>query len=153
MPNNLATIEAGNNNAFPFDIAASSLSSQRYQQVYSAGQFAAVPGGGYITQIIFRPDTGSHGSAFSSTLGSMTIQLSTTTAGPDGLNTTFANNIGTNAVTVYYGSLPLNSACTGPANGPKDFDIAINLKTPFFYNPAQGNLLMDVWNGGHPQGP
>jgi hypothetical protein len=146
VPNNLATNEASNNNTFPFDIADSSVSSQRYQQVYGSGDFSAIPGGGYITQILFRPDAGVHGSAFTSTLSYVFIQLSTTSAGPDGLSTTYANNIGADAATVYSGSLALSSADTGPANGPKDFDIVINLKTPFFYNPARGNLLMDVWN-------
>jgi hypothetical protein len=64
----------------------------------------------------------------------------------DGLSTIFDNNRGPNVVPVYLGSLPLSSACIGPASGPKNFDIVINLRTPFFYNPARGNLLMDVWN-------
>jgi hypothetical protein len=29
-----------------------------------------------------------------------------------------------------------------------DFDVVITLTTPFFYNPAAGNLLMDVRNFG-----
>jgi len=148
VPNSLANTEAGNNNTDPFSIGLSGLSSQRYQQAYDASQFAAVPGGGYITQIIFRPDGGGQGYAFSSTLPSVTIQLSTTSAAVDGLSTTFNNNIGADALTVYFGSLPLSSTFTGPAGGPKNFDIVINLKAPFFYNPANGNLLMDVWNYG-----
>jgi hypothetical protein len=148
VPNSLANTEAGNNNTFPFSISSSGLSSQRYQQAYDASQFAAVPGGGYITQIIFRPDGGGQGSAFSSTLPSIAIQLSSTGATVDGLSTTFDNNIGPDALTVYFGSLLLSSAFTGPTGGPKNFDIVINLKTPFFYNPASGNLLMDVSNYG-----
>jgi hypothetical protein len=146
VPNNYAGTEGGNNNSFPFNIAASSLSSARYQQIYNAGEFTAMPGGGYITQILFRPDTGTHGFAFSSTLGDVRIDLSTTSVGADGMNTTFANNVGADAVNVYFGALPLSSTCTGPVAGPKDFDIVINLRTPFFYNPVNGNLLMDVWN-------
>jgi hypothetical protein len=146
VPNSAAATEAGNNNSYPFDLGEAGLTSQRYQQVYDAGQFATIPGGGYITQILFRPDTGIHGFAFSSTLGSVRIDLSTTSAGVNGLNTTFANNPGLDAVPVYLGGLPLSSACTGPVSGPKDFDIVINLRTPFYYSPARGNLLMDVWN-------
>src|SRR5690349_10594526 len=59
VPNSLANAEAGNNNSFPFSIGSSGLNSQRYQQIYDASQFAAAPGGGYITQILFRPDGGS----------------------------------------------------------------------------------------------
>ena len=44
------------------------------------------------------------------------------------------------------GPLSLSSAFTGPASGPKNFDILINLTTPFLYNPSNGNLLLDVRN-------
>jgi hypothetical protein len=46
------------------------------------------------------------------------------------------------------GPLSLSSADTGPVSGPKDFDIVINLTTPFLYNPVAGNLLLDVRNFG-----
>jgi hypothetical protein len=42
--------------------------------------------------------------------------------------------------------LSLSSAFTGPAGGPKAFDIAINLSIPFLYTPSSGNLLLDVRN-------
>src|SRR2546428_167253 len=35
-----------------------------------------------------------------------------------------------------------------PPSGPKEFDIIVNLTTPFFYNPKLGSLLMDVRNVG-----
>jgi hypothetical protein len=146
VPNSYANTEGAYNNDLPFNIAAQSLTSARYQQIYGASQFASIPGGGYITQILFRPDTGIHGYAFSSALGDVQIVLSTTSATVGGLNATFSTNIGPGAVSVYFGALPLSSACTGPTNGPKNFDVVINLRTPFFYNPAHGNLLMDVWN-------
>ncbi|HWY75251.1 MAG TPA: hypothetical protein VN281_06520, partial [Verrucomicrobiae bacterium] len=146
VPNNYANLEGASNNALPFDIAAQSLASARYEQVYDAGQFASIPGGRYITQILFRPDTGIHGSPFSSTPLFVYIVLSTTPMPVDGLNATFGNNIGPDAQTVYFGTLPLSSGFSGPANGPKAFDIVVNLTEPFFYNPAHGNLLMDVWN-------
>ena len=65
---------------------------------------------------------------------------------PTTLSPTYAANFGPTQTTVYSGALPLSSAVTGPAGGPKDFDIVINLQTPFFYNPAQGNLLIEVKN-------
>jgi hypothetical protein len=34
------------------------------------------------------------------------------------------------------------------AQAPKAFDILINLQTPFLYDPAQGNLLMEVKTSG-----
>jgi hypothetical protein len=138
VPNSLANTEGGGNNNFPFD----STTSQRYQQVYAANQFSS---GGWITQIAFRPD-GIVGKVFSVTIANIQIDLSTTGDAPDGLSTTFANNVGSDDTTVFSGALSLSSSDTGPAGGPKAFDIIINLTTPFLYNPGSGNLLLDVRN-------
>ena len=55
---------------------------------------------------------------------------------------------------IFSGALAFSSAFTGPAGGPKDFDILVDLTTPFFYNPALGNLLLDVRNfSGEPTPP
>jgi len=127
------TTEGNDNNGFPFNIGNSSM---RYQQVYGATDFVlggvATPQN--ITQIAFRPDA-SAGGAFSSTLLSIQIDLSTTSKAPDGLSTTFADNVGANDTVVF-----------GPAAGPKAFDIVVNLSTPFLYDPTKGNLLLDVRN-------
>lgn len=153
-PNAQAAVEGNINNIFPFGISVDPYvvpsGTQRYQQVYSAGDFAALaPGGEYITRIAFRPDAPA-GAPFSTTLPDIRIDLSTTSASPDALSTTFANNVGADDTIVYGGvtgaALPLSSSFTGPARGPKDFDIIIYLTTPFFYNPAAGNLLLDVHN-------
>jgi hypothetical protein len=147
VPNSAAMTEGDGNNAWPFNRGDSS--SQRYQQVFAASQFGGLPsGGGLISQIVFRPDA-FFGNAFTSTLPDIQIDLSTTSAPDDGLSTTFANNVGSNDTVVFArGPLTLSSAFTGPPNGPKDFDIIITLTTPFFYNPANGNLLLDVRNFG-----
>lgn len=144
VPNSLAAAEGNSNQGFPFNIPLFGLSSQRYQQVYGSSQFGVGPV--LITQIAFRPDAGSSGNAFSSTLPSIRIDLSTTSAAPDALSSTFANNVGADDQIVFpTGPLSLSSADTGPAGGPKDFDIIINI-IPFLYDPGLGNLLMDVRN-------
>jgi hypothetical protein len=140
VPGALAGTEGGTNNTFPFDLQSGT--SQRYQQVYAASEFLS---SGWITQLAFRPD-GVTGFAFASTISNIMIDFSTTSHAPDSLSTTFANNIGLDDTTVFNGALHLASADTGPAGGPKDFDIIIALNTPFFYNPAAGNLLLDVRN-------
>jgi hypothetical protein len=142
-PNSARTTEGDYDNAWPFN--RGDFGSQRYQQVYAASQFG---GPGLITQIVFRPDA-TDGQAFTSTLPDIQIDLSTTSAPDDGLSTTFANNVGADDTVVFArGPLMLSSGFTGPPNGPKDFDIIITLTTPFFYNPALGNLLLDVRNFG-----
>jgi hypothetical protein len=156
-PNKDAAVEGNLDNVYPFNIGGGGVFSLRYQQVYLASDFAALsPGGEFITQIAFRPD-GLFAGSFATTLPSIRIDLSTSHArpnafGPNALSTTFANNVGANDTIVYGGAngaaLPLSSAFTGPVGGPKAFDIIINLTTPFFYDPAAGNLLLDVRNFG-----
>ncbi len=148
VPSGLASVEGNSNNGFPFNLSNFGLSSQRYQQVYSASEFS---GPFLITDLEFRPDGGS-GAAFSSTLPSIRIDFCTTAAPVDGLSATFASNC-TASDTIVYGGLTgapltLSSSFTGPAGGPKAFDIVILLTTPFLYNPASGNLLLDVRNFG-----
>jgi len=155
-PNSAASTDSLYFNAFPFDLGADTFEdpgqTERYQQVYASSQFSNVdPGGEWITALSFRPNP-SFGAAFSGTLPDIRIDLSTTRAADDGLSTTFANNVGSNDTIVYGGTngaaLPLSSSATGPSGGPDNFDIVIQLSTPFFYNPANGNLLMDVSNYG-----
>ena len=139
VPNAQAAAEGNSNNDAPI------VGAQRYQQVYASSQFS---GPIQITEIRFRPDAFS-GNPFSTTLSDIQINLSTTAAAPDGLSTTYANNVGADDTIVYArGPLSISSSDTGPVGGPKDFDIIITLTTPFNYNPASGNLLFDVRNYG-----
>ncbi len=119
-------------------------SSYRSQSVYGASHFP--PGIALIiTELRYRPDR-FYGAAFSTTIANLQVNLSTTARDPDGLSPTFANNPGFDDTVVFSGALACSSAFTGPANGPKDFDIVIPLATPFLYNPAAGNLLVEIRN-------
>ncbi len=141
VPNALANVEGNSGNFNPFNKGTNTM---RYQQVYAASQFGTVPvGGAWITAIAFRADAGWGG--FATTLPAIQINLSTTAKAPDGLSVTFTNNVGANDTVVFNGPLTLSSAATG---NPRAFDIVIPLTTPFFYNPAAGNLLLDVRNTG-----
>jgi hypothetical protein len=114
--------------AFP-DFAANGV----YQQVYAASSFS---GPITITQIAFASS-----GAFSSGPGlanfNFNIGLSTSGAGPGSLSTSFAANRGADFAQVFSG--PLNVSLT--AND--QFDLVINI-IPFTYDPAAGNLLLDV---------
>jgi hypothetical protein len=141
VPNTNATVEGNSGNVYPFNIGATDM---RYQQVYASSQFGAVPAGGaFLTAFAFRVNAG--WGAFAATLPGIQINLSTTAKAPDGLDTIFANNVGLNDTVVYSGALTLSSAASG---SPAAFDIVIPLTTPFWYNPAAGNLLLDVRNSG-----
>ena len=147
VPNSATSTEGDGSNSFPFDISSAGrpIETMRYQQLYDASQFSAFGPAGFITQIIFRPDV-SFGFAFDSTLPDMQINLSTTSVPDDGLSFLFASNIGADETVVFSGPLPLSSDFSGGV--PKDFNIVINLTTPFFYDPSMGNLLLDVRNFG-----
>ena len=138
VPNSLAATEGDIENGLPF------RSAGRVQQVFDASEFASLSGPELITQIAFRPDA-TFGSGFDTTITNIQINLSTTTVLPDFMSATFADNVGADDIVVFpAGPLALTSAFTGA--GPKDFDIVINLQTPFLYDPTQGNLLLDVRN-------
>lgn len=148
VPNNMANIY-GADNVAPFDIAAIYASSMRYQEMFDASQFTNVAAGGeYISQIAFR--AGSLDGPFSATLQSIQFDLSTTAN--NSLSLTFADNVGVNNTTVFSGTWSFSSAGAVPgregAGGPAPavFDIVLYLTTPFFYNPANGNLVLDVRN-------
>jgi len=119
--------------------------SSRYQQIYGASQFGSAPV--FITQIAFRPDS-AQPSAISQLITQFRIDLSTTSLTVANLSSTFANNLGANNTTVFNAPITLTSSnLAGPGN-TKQFDTIFTLTTPFLYNPALGNLLMDLRNFG-----
>jgi hypothetical protein len=144
-----ASVEGNTNNGYPFNISDAAgdfpVNAQRYQQIYDSTQFGGASG--FIDAIFFRPDAVT-GHAFNVILSSIEIIFSVTSATPSSVTTNFDTNLGPSSTVVYSGSLPISSAFTGPLNGPKDFDIVIHLQTPFFYDPSQGNLIMQVKNFG-----
>jgi hypothetical protein len=134
VPHELAVAEGDVNNTLPFFGEFSS----RYQQVYRSSEFSTA---GLITGLFLRTDE-QFGGPFSQTVPSVRIDFSTTAFGPDALQPVFALNVGSDNTMVFNGSLPLSSASSGP--GPRAFDITVPFATPFFFNPALGNLLLDV---------
>lgn len=124
-------------NAAPFDVL---IYSGEYQQLYVSSDFA-----GPVT-------INSLGFAEGSLSGSgetinVTISLSTTSATPSTLSTNYAANKGPDFTQVF--SQTISYTSTGLGN----FDLVFNI-SPFSYNPAEGNLLMDVvLHGGANTGP
>ena len=116
----------------------------RMQFVYGSVHFPPDIGV-LITELRFRPDRAA-GFAFTGVIASLQVNLSTTTRNPDELSTVYAQNVGVDDLVVFSGTLPVSSQFTGPPFGPKTFDIVIPLTTPFLYNPAAGNLLVDIRN-------
>jgi len=141
VPGALAAVEGNSNNGFPFNSVSFSSSEMRYQQVYAASEFGSDPL--LIDAILFRPDS-QNGNPFLNSYANIRVDLSTTSAAPDGLSSTFANNVGADNTTVRSGPFTLSSLdVAGPGN-TREFDILIPFIAPFLYNPTLGNLLLDV---------
>lgn len=117
----------------------------RYQQIFDASEFSslAAAGGGWIQNLSFRLDAADVGD-FQRTVTDVQINLSTSLRGPDGLSTVFAENIGPDERVVFTGNADLIMFREpGPPTASMPFGTAIFI-TPFFYDPSQGNLLLDI---------
>lgn len=139
VPNQWAGAQGDTGNLFPL------FSPQpiRYQQVFDSGQFSRLQaGGGLINRIAFRGH--GPGTPFTASAPQLQVNLSTTNKTPDGLSSVFTENVGGDDTQVYSG--PFSTAVT--FNGdPGNFEVVISFTTPFYYDPAKGNLLLDVRNG------
>jgi hypothetical protein len=143
VPSDLEDVE-GNTDAFPLSIGAPF--SARYQQVYDASAFtlAIPPEGAWIDEVIFRVD-GPRGFSFDLLLTNVQVSLSTTSRSPDGLSPVFDENIGADETIVTGpGQRLLAGAWSAPRDWPNGFSTGFHFATPYYYDPAQGNLLLDV---------
>jgi len=109
-------------------------------QVYSAADFGLPPGAsGLVTSVAFRLD-GASGQSFSGFWPGATIFLSTTTRTPDSLSTAFVDNVGPDSVLAFSGSFVMRA--TNTSLFPRSFEVQVPFATPFWYDPAKGNLSM-----------
>ena len=136
VPASAVTNNGNSSLAAPFNTTTSS----RLQQVYGAGAFPTLaPDSAFLIRtILFREDEG-EASEGNATL-SVEVHLSTTSRAPDDLSTTFSQNVGSDDIAVF-GPGPLNLSWSRFG-----FGTAIPIEQPFLYNPAAGNLLLDIRN-------
>ncbi|MDB6054660.1 MAG: glycoside hydrolase family 18, partial [Verrucomicrobiales bacterium] len=125
------------------DVSALFFQQLRLQTVYGTNFF---PNGPItIYEIRFQRQKGTL--PFTNVTINARIAMSTTLKSADGLSTVFANNLGSDEVVVFNGSVAVtssNAVTTNPATSP--FDIVIPLTTPFSFDPSRGNLLVDYTN-------
>src|SRR5947209_15502329 len=118
VPNGLNTVEGNSSTSDPFN-----SSSFRFQQVFDASQFSFVGSAtGRIQSISFRID-GASTHDVSYFFGGSSFVLSTTQRSPDGLSTTFADNRGPDAVTVWNGALSIGGVAQ-PGAIPQSWPFA-----------------------------
>jgi hypothetical protein len=118
------------------------MSDFRFQQIYAASEFSALSeGNNLLTKLSWRPDGGA--APYSWYADRFTIQASVTDVSPAGMSLTFADNITGPETTVYDGIWDHSTQSLGPPGSPKEFDLPDVFDTPFPYDPANGNLLLD----------
>ncbi|HVK17593.1 MAG TPA: S8 family serine peptidase [Fimbriiglobus sp.] len=132
VPAALETADGNTNNAWPFHIGFFGQPSMRYQQIYSAGAFSD---SGVIDEVRFR----SNGGAFSASGIDVRIRLGYAATTVATVSPTFASNIGAGLVTVFDGLLSLSSSGVASL-----FDVVIDVADLFDYDPALGDLLLDI---------
>src|SRR5205823_6352706 len=116
------------------------------QQVYSGSAFGT--GVITITQIAFSSTATTAGSSSANlTIGLSTTSLIPSNLSPSGitpstLSSATPANRGSDFLVVASGPITVT---TTPGQGlPRDFDFIIPLAVPFIYDPAAGNLLLDI---------
>jgi hypothetical protein len=137
VPNALATNDGDGSST-----STAGPASVRWLSIHDGSQFGALSGPSFLTQFAYRPDEipGQSGPR------SLTLQIfaSTTSRSVDGLSTTFAENVGANNTLVFDGTVNLTTGnLPGPGN-TRQFDYVFPFTTPFLYDPAAGNLVLDL---------
>ena len=137
VPNSLAT-----NDGNGTDTSIAGPASVRWLHIYDASQFGALSGPSFLTKFADRPDRilGQSGPR------SLTLRIyaSTTSRSVAGLSTTFAENLGTNNTLVFDGTVNLTTENLPGPGDTRQFDYVFPFTTPFLYDPAAGNLVLDL---------
>src|SRR5690349_16526598 len=125
----------------PFSgVATIDVPPMRFQQVYdSSGFVEMIPQGAWISGIWFVSDH-EVGRTWGASLPKVEIFMGLSDRGADNLSATFAENFSIAPVSVRpLGPLLLSSGGAG-------FVVQIPFSEPFFYNPSEGNLLLEIKN-------
>jgi len=136
VPGGLENVEGNSSSADLFVNGIAHL-----QQVFSSSEFAFGAPTGRIDGISFRLDSGT-GQNFVGLWPGVTVYMSTTSRSPDSLSPAFSDNIGSDVIRVFGGSLGIFATSAGAE--PRPFEVRIRFGTPFFYDPSTGNLAIDV---------
>jgi hypothetical protein len=113
----------------------------RIQYLIPASDFAELPDTHrLIVAWNFRSDI-TQSEPLNWTLDDEQIWMSTTNL--SNLTNVFADNHGPNKSLVHDGTMIYPLLTTGPPQGPRDFAEGTRLHTPFFYDPSEGNLLIE----------
>jgi hypothetical protein len=132
---------ASNANVEGISFATPGAAPIRIQHLILASDFANLPASHReLIGFNFRADV-SQVQSLNWGSGTERIWMSTTTR--NSLTSVFEQNHGPNKALVHDGPIFYPLLATGPAGGPRNIANAPLLQTTFFYDPSQGNLLVD----------
>jgi PKD repeat protein len=147
LPRPYANQEGNSGSTAPF---SGTVFYYRQMAVYDASNFVlqgfATPV--LITELRYRPDTGSGGSWFTNTLPSVQVDLATCPVNHAAISTVFAASAGPDVRRVFDGPVTIQGGSIGPS--PQPWFLSIPLATPFFYDPAAGDLVIDIRRDSSP---
>jgi hypothetical protein len=112
----------------------------RVQELYPASWFLSLlpKGGAWLTGFRSRADVSQQNSV---TVHYNDMRLTASTTQRNTISTIFADNVGNNAIKVIDGTLSISYE-VGSAK-PNPFSAIWEFTTPFYYDPDEGNLLLD----------
>ncbi|MBL9171119.1 MAG: hypothetical protein JNN07_25525 [Verrucomicrobiales bacterium] len=150
-----ATAETSKNRATTKVPFGTFWSGCRYQQVFNASHFSKLPpGGGFMFRLYFRPGCGGTQGTF---MTNTVVRMCTTARAAGQLSPVFDENLGADVLTV--ATVPLSAAngylpierCVPnpPLSDTLAWYLFMRLRTPFLYNPAKGNLLLELLISAH----
>lgn len=114
-----------------------------YQQSYGASHFSLLgTNGGFITSVAFRGGGNTTSFVYAMTLSLSTTPVPTNTASSNLLHASFAENVGPDNTVVFSSNWRMR--VFAPRDSPLQFQFVIPFSRPFFYNPTNGNLLLDI---------
>ena len=118
-------------------------SGSRYLFVLNGSDFlSAMPEGSLITAVAFRLNE-SVTAPVQVVVPQLEVWMSTSpVTSQTATSRTFAENIGPDETVVFRGDARFASAASPVI--PKPFDLAISLDNPFYYNPRNGSLSIDL---------
>jgi len=158
IPDGFATTTENSGNAFPFANAiAPTWTGLRIQHVYDSTNFTnqGVNFPVLISTLRWRAQNGANTISWTGgTYSQSTIQMSTAAVDFLATTTNYAGNHGPDLTTVHTGAVVVQPGTLNGAGVPGPYHIEVQLASPFLYDPAQGDLCIDVdvpgtsWGGG-----
>ncbi len=113
----------------------------RIQHLFPASDFENLPETHrFILGYNFRADR-SQTETIDWARGNETVWMSTTNT--SSLTSVFDDNQGADKTLVFDGEIVFPLLGTGPSAGPRDIADATPFQTPFYYDPSEGNLLLE----------